>query len=145
VNQLLSECIADCELSAAIEARSRLIRIPRKRLLFSQGQSPDRLFLLIAGEVVLTSRLGDRSVGGFRADSGSLIGLPAIAGNQPYSMTATVTKVSDLHAISISAFREIVDSNPRLSFRVLEILAAEVSSARMLVSSAVRQALGVPR
>ena len=83
--------------------------------------------------MVLTSKLADKSVLGFRAVPGSLIGLPAIAGSRPYSMTATVTKNSDLHAISISTFREIVGSNPSLPFRVLEVLAADVSSARLLL------------
>ena len=136
LHTLHSECNADCELADAIEALSNLRQIPAKRILFRQGQPPSRLFLLKAGEVVLTSKLADKSVLGFRAVHGSLIGLPAIAGSRPYSMTATVTKNSDLHAISISTFREIVGSNPRLSFRVLEILAAEVRSARLLVSTA---------
>ena len=136
LNQLLSECIADCELAAAIEARSRLVQISNKRQLFRQGQSPERLFLLKSGEVVLTSRHDDGSVLGFRAIPGSLIGLPAVAGNQPYTMTATVTRYSELHAISIWTFREIVGTNPRLSLRVLEILAAEVRSARLLVTTA---------
>jgi len=130
---LLSECNVDCELSDPIEALSNLRQIPTKRILFRQGEPPSRLFLLKAGEVVLTSKLADKSVLGFRAVPGSLIGLPAIAGSRPYSMTATVTKNSDLHAISISTFREIVGSNPSLSFRVLEVLAADVSSARLLL------------
>lgn len=136
MNELLSECAADCELSAAIEARSRVLRIPNKRLLFRQGQASERLFLLQVGEVVLTSKRPDGSVLGFRAIPGSLIGLPAIAGNLPYSMTATVTRYAELHAISIRTFREIVGTNPRLSLRVLEILAAEVRSARLLLSTA---------
>lgn len=136
MNQLLSECVADCELAAAIEARSRLVRFDHKRVLFRQNHLPSQLYLLISGEVVLTSRLIDRRVLGFRAVPGSLIGLPAIAGNHPYSMTATVTKPSTLHSISLAIFREIVGRNPRLSFRVLEILAAEVRSARMQISNA---------
>lgn len=147
MNQPLSECVADCELAAAIEARSQLHRISNKRKLFRQGQPPDRLFLLHAGEVVLTSRLPDRSVLGFRATPGSLIGLQAIAGNQSYSMTATVRKYSELYSISLWTFREIVGKNPRLSFRVLEILAAEVKSARVQVANAltiVRRAAVTP-
>ena len=136
LNQLLSECVADCELAAAIESRSRLLQVPNKRQLFRQGQSPERLFLLQAGEVVLTSRRTDGAVLGFRAVPGTLIGLPAIAGNAPYSMTATVTRYSELHVISIWTFREIVGSNPRLSLRVLEILAAEVRSARLMLTTA---------
>jgi CRP-like cAMP-binding protein len=132
----LSECVLDCELVDAIEALSKLRQVSAQRVLFRQGQPPSRLFLLKAGEVVLTSRLADKCVLGFRAAPGSLIGLPAVAANQPYSMTATVTKNSDVHAITVSTFREIVGSNPRLSFRVLEILAGEVRSARHLASTA---------
>ena len=136
MNQVPSECVDDCELAAAIEARSKLQCISNKRHLFRQGQAAERLFLLHAGEVVLTARQPDRSIIGFRAVPGSLIGLPAIAGNQPYSMTATVRKYSELYSISLLTFREIVGKNPRLSFRVLEILAAEVKSARIQVSNA---------
>lgn len=76
------------------------------------------------------SKLPDSSGLGFRAIPGSLIGLPAIAGNQPYTMTATVTKQATLRSISVTAFREITGSNPRLSFRVLEILASEVANGQ---------------
>jgi CRP-like cAMP-binding protein len=132
----LSECVADCELAAAIEARSTLLRIETRRILFRQGQEPNRLFLLSAGEIVLTTKQPNGSTLGFRAVPGSLIGLSAVAGNQPYSVTATVARNSELYAISISTFRELVGRNPRLSFRVLEILAAEVRSARFLIATA---------
>lgn len=86
--------------------------------------------------MILTSRLADSTVLGFRADPGTLIGLAAIAGNQPYTMTAIAARQASLHAISLTAFRQIIGNNPRLSFRVLQILAAEVRSARVLVSTA---------
>lgn len=133
---VLSECVADIELANAIEARATLMHVAPKRILFRQGQQPDKLYLLKAGEVILTSRLADKSVTGFRAAPGSLLGLPAISGGQPYTMTATVTKNSDLHAVSSGIFREIIGSNPRLSLKVLQILAAEVRSARLLISTA---------
>lgn len=136
LTQPLSECVADCELAAAIEARSQLQRISNKRHLFRQGQTADKLFLLHSGEVVLTSRMPDNSVLGFRALPGSLLGLPAIAGTLPYTMSASVRRYSELYSISLTTFREIVGRNPRLSSRVLEILAAEVRSARLQVSRA---------
>lgn len=124
------ECVADSVLTDAIEARSSLLRIHSKRVLFRQGQEQSRLFLLKEGEVVLTSRLLDNSVLGFRAVPGSLIGLQAIACNRPYSMTATVTRYSELHAISIWTYREIVGTNPRLSSRIEEMLSPEIRPAR---------------
>jgi CRP-like cAMP-binding protein len=78
----------------------------------------------------------DNSVLGFRALPGSLLGLPAIAGTLPYTMSASVRRYSELYSISLTTFREIVGKNPRLSSRVLEILAAEVRSARLQVSRA---------
>jgi hypothetical protein len=96
----------------------------------------DRRFFLKTGEVILTSRLANASVLGFRGAPGFVVGLPAVAGNQPYSITRTATKRSELHAISVGVFRDIVRSNPRLSFRVLGILAGEVRSARLLSARA---------
>lgn len=136
MNRLYSESVADCELASAIEACSQLQRFTKGRVLFRQGQAPDRLYLLEAGEVVLTCRLANKSVGGYRAIPGSLLGLPAIAGSQPYSMSAMVTRNSTFHVISLASFRQIVGSNPRLSFRALEILAAEVTAARWLICRA---------
>lgn len=133
---LLSECVADSELADAIEARAVLLHTAAGRVLFRQGQEPRKLFLLKLGEVVLTSKLPNGSTVGFRAAPGSLIGLPAVAGSQPYCMTATTTKYSELHSISVTDFREIIGSNVRLSSRVLEILAAEVRSARIMLSTA---------
>ena len=140
--KLLREFVADCELADAVEARSVLSHLERRRVLFRQGERPSRLFLLKAGEVVLTLRMPDGSVLGFRTAPGSLIGLPAVAGSQPYSMTATASGGAKIHAVSIATFREIIGSNPRLSFRTLEILAREVRSARSLIATAL---VGVSR
>lgn len=131
LHTLIPECFTDCELADAIEALSKRRPVTARHILFRQGEPPSRLFLLRTGEVVLTSRRADKSVSGFRAAPGSLIGLAAIAGRQPYSMTATVTKNSDLYAISAETFREIVENNPRLSDRVLQVLASEVRSAHL--------------
>ena len=134
---LISVTLPDATSTDTIdESRSQLTKISNKRRLFRQGQTADKLFLLHAGEVVLTSKQPNGSVIGFRAVPGSLIGLPAIAGNQPYSMSATVRRYSEIYSISLGTFREIVGKNPRLSFRVQEILAAEVKSARLQVSNA---------
>lgn len=133
---LHSECAMSGELADAIEALSELRQITAKRILFRQGQPPDRLFLLKAGQVIMTRRLDDNSVIGFRAVPGSLIGLSAIAGSLPYSMTATVTKRSLLHTISLPTFREIVGSNPSVSFRVRKSLASSVCLVPILAFKA---------
>lgn len=120
--QPATEYLDHCEFTAAIEARSALLRIAHRRKLFEQGQRPNRLFLLRTGEVTLTFRQADGSVSGFRAVPGAFIGLVALASDQPYSMTATASRDSELHAISKEVFREIMDRNPRLSSTVQRIV-----------------------
>jgi CRP-like cAMP-binding protein len=64
-----------------------------------------------------------------RVGPGSLIGLPAIVGNQPYSLTAAPCVGADIREISRSDFQELMQ-NPTLAIKALQILAAEVSLAR---------------
>jgi len=128
--QPASERVDDCELAAAVEARSTLLKIGNRRKLFRQGQAAERIFLLRKGEVVLTLKLSDGSVLGFKVLPGTFVGLVAVAGNQPYSMTATVAAESELHAISKTAFQDVVGQNARLSSRVQQLL-DEAKSVRL--------------
>ena len=52
-----------------------------------------------------------------RATNGCLVGLPAIVGNEPYSMTATVVRDSQICKISRADFHQLTQQNPRLCFR----------------------------
>jgi CRP-like cAMP-binding protein len=62
---------------------------------------------------------------GFRATEGSLIGLPATFGIEPYSMTAEVLAGSELEKMDRDHFWQMLIKKPALSLDVLRILAAE--------------------
>jgi len=64
------------------------------------------------------------------AGAGSLIGLPAIIGSKPYTMTATASCAVEVRQLSADDFTQMMQDEPRLSLNVLQILAGEIQSAR---------------
>jgi CRP-like cAMP-binding protein len=64
------------------------------------------------------------------ASPGSLLGLPGLLGDEPYTLTAVAHPGSRLCFISREDFIALMHSDMRLALRVLQVLAAEVRSAR---------------
>ncbi len=65
-----------------------------------------------------------------RAGAGSLIGLPAVIGNQPYSLTAMAGVDAEIRQLTSEDFNSLVESHPGLCVDVLKILASETRSVR---------------
>jgi CRP-like cAMP-binding protein len=68
------------------------------------------------------------------AASGSVLGLPGIVGNEPYSMTAMAHKGSEVGFVTRSDFEDVLRTEPLLYPMVLQVLAAEVRTARQALS-----------
>jgi CRP-like cAMP-binding protein len=75
------ETILDRRLAEKIINQSAEI-IPQDGILFRQGEPADCLYFVKSGEARLTMQAGDKEVT-IRAGQGSLLGIPAIVGNQP--------------------------------------------------------------
>lgn len=88
-------------------------------------------YILRIGEAILTMR---SDAGGvvmsLRVVSGSLLGLPAVTGNQPYSLTAMARKRSEVRFVAQSDFEYTLRIEPSLYPKVLQVLAEEVRAAR---------------
>lgn len=126
---------ADPELIAAIEKQAAPVHCTESRHLFSQGDLPAGLYLLQAGRVSLSMRSGTGEVIlSVSALPGALLGLPAVVGNEPYSLTAIATAGSDLCFLNREDFGQLMLTTPDLSLRVLRVLAAEVRNARGAIS-----------
>jgi CRP-like cAMP-binding protein len=65
---------------------------------------------------------------------GSLLGLPALIGNEPYTLTATADEGAELGFVSREDFNSLMLTEPSLAVRVLRVLAAEVRTARHAIS-----------
>ena len=126
------ETIIDRELAEKIIGRSAEI-IPQDGILFRQGEEADCLYFVKSGEASLTMQAGDKEVR-IRAGRGSLLGIPAIVGNQPYSMTAKACWDAEILRLSSVVFNDLLKTEPRIQQAVLRILAGEVRVARQALS-----------
>jgi CRP-like cAMP-binding protein len=70
----------------------------------------------------------------FEAYAGSLLGLPAIIGNVPYSLAAIAQKGSIVRYVSREDFADLIRAEPLLAIMAFQVVAAEVVAARKALS-----------
>jgi CRP/FNR family transcriptional regulator len=126
-----SAFVADPELIQGLEKRSAHVACGEERILFRQGDDPAGLYILKSGGVTLTmnSPFG-RELVSTEAAPGSLLGLPGLVGDQPYTLTAMAHAGAHLSFLPRNSFTELMQTEPLLAFKVLQVLAAEVRAAR---------------
>ena len=130
-----SAFVADPELVRALEKQATPVDCAADRVLFRQDETADGLYILHSGEVTLTmNSLAGRSILSTETTAGSLLGLPALVGGQPYSLTAVARAGAQVRYIARSEFTAITQTSPSLAFKILQMLAAEVSAARRAIS-----------
>jgi CRP-like cAMP-binding protein len=131
-----SAFIAAPELIQALEKRSTAISCGSDRVLFKQGDVPVGLYILHEGVTTLSmaSPKGEQLMQ-ILAPAGSLLGLPGLIGNEPYTLTAVARDGARLAFVSRDEFTALMQSDARLALKILEVLAAEVRSARHALSN----------
>jgi CRP-like cAMP-binding protein len=124
--------VADPELIEALKKNATRVDCEEDRLLFKQGDAPGGLYIYCGGEVTmtLTASTGD-VVMSVSVDAGSLLGLPAVIGNVPYSLTAKAKKGSKVSFVKREHFGRLMLTDPSISVGILRVLAAEVRTARL--------------
>jgi CRP-like cAMP-binding protein len=105
------------------------------RILFNQGDVPVGLYFLKTGMVslIMKTEKGKKLVH-LTVRPGSVLGLPAIVSNEPYTLSAMAHHGSEVDFVARKDFEELIQAQPSLYPKVLEILAAEVRSARFVLS-----------
>jgi CRP-like cAMP-binding protein len=129
-----SAFLADPQLILALGRKAMEVSCGTDQVLFRQGDAPAGLYILNKGKVTLTmdSKQGEPILFA-EAGSGSLLGLPGLIGNEPYTLTATARSGAELGFVPRKEFTELMQSYPLLSLKVLQVLAAEVRSARQAI------------
>ncbi len=126
-----SAFVADPDLIQALEKHSITISCGVDHVLFSQGDPPVGLYILNKGEVTLTmTSPGGVAVHACQVAPGSLLGLPGLVADMPYTLTATAHNGAQLSFLTRDNFNSLMQHDPPLSLKVLQVLAAEVRSAR---------------
>jgi len=88
-------------------------------VIFSEGDEPDVMYVVLSGEVELTLHgepLGAESVGG-------IFGEMAMINGAPRSATATTLSKVKLARVTREQFREFVEKSPDFSLHVMAVLA----------------------
>jgi CRP-like cAMP-binding protein len=124
--------VADQQLMEILRKHASQVECEDDRVLFNQGDTPDGLYIFHGGEVELTLRSpGGDVVMDIPAADGSLLGLPGLIGNVPYSLSARARRGADISFLRKDEFGRLMLSEPAVSVGILRVLAAEVRSARM--------------
>ena len=123
--------VADPELVRALGERSTPVPCETERLLFHQDDPSDGVYILHEGGVTVSmeSPTG-KNIFKIEALPGSLLGLPGLISNQPYSLTAIAHAGAQVSFLSRADFAGIIQNEPQTFFKILQVLAAEVRSAR---------------
>jgi CRP-like cAMP-binding protein len=129
--------VADQELIDALKKHASPVACDEDRVLFSQGDAPDGLYIFCQGVVrlVMRSQLGDLLMN-IPAIECSLLGLPGLIGGAPYSLSAYAQKGAEVGFVSRDEFARIMLSEPVIAVGILRVLAAEVRTARMALVEA---------
>jgi CRP-like cAMP-binding protein len=123
--------LADHDLIQVLEKHAVPVACDEDRVLFNQGETPDGLYILHKGEATLTmTSPSGELVLCMKPTVGSLLGLPGLVGNEPYSLSANAVKGSTFSFVARADFDDLMQSDPTVPLKVLHVLAAEVRAAR---------------
>jgi cAMP-binding proteins - catabolite gene activator and regulatory subunit of cAMP-dependent protein kinases len=129
-----SAFLADPELIKALQKRATRVPCDEDRVLFRQGDSPMAVYILSGGSAKISMNCeNDGTAFCCQAGPGSLLGLPGLIANQPYSLTVVADKGATVSMVTRDEFNALVQTEPGLMVKILQVLAAEVRSARMAI------------
>ena len=125
-----STFVADPRLLKELQTLSQAVTLGQDGILFHQGDPPAGIYILLHGSVALSLSSAAETTMRTVAGDGSLLGLPAVIGSKPYSLTAQAAHGSDLRFVRSEDFLELMRHNPIFMFPVLQVLAQEIRAAR---------------
>jgi CRP/FNR family transcriptional regulator, cyclic AMP receptor protein len=107
---------------------------PKGTVLFAEGQSPRRVFVLCAGYVKLsvTSKTGNRFCLGI-AQPGAVLGLSAVISRKPHELTAETGDPCQLRIINSDRLLGLMRNDPALSLAVVQCLSDDVQKVHNCV------------
>ena len=105
-------------------------------ILFAQGDDPTGVFVVCSGAVRLFIRNPVSGVVTFdrTVEPGTMLGLPAVFGDKPYSMTAEVLREAEIAFVPRQRFLEMMQTDGQLCMRCLQLLSDEVRVARNAIT-----------
>ncbi|MGH9604378.1 MAG: Crp/Fnr family transcriptional regulator [Terracidiphilus sp.] len=131
-----SALVAAPELVLALLEQSTVLECGGDRVLFRQGETANGLYILQSGEVTLSMESpAGNPILSIQASMGSLLGLPAIVAGHPYSLTAVAQAGAQVGFVARDRFTGFMQDCPDMAFKIIQVLAAEVSAAHRAIAA----------
>ena len=128
--------VAEPELIRALWQYAIPLDCSEGRKLFRQGDAPSGLFVLNSGDATMFLETdGGAQVARVPMPPGSILGLPALVSDRPYSMSAVAKKGATVGFVNRNDFSALMLTEPLLALMVVRVLAAEVRDTRAAISA----------
>jgi CRP-like cAMP-binding protein len=123
--------VVDQKLIRVFDKCSTVVPCETDRVLFRQDEPALGIFIVRKGAVTLSLMSQDgHSLFAAQARPHSILGLPGVVGEKPYSLSATAAGGAEVSFLSSADLKALMEADSALSLKILELLAAEVRSAR---------------
>jgi CRP-like cAMP-binding protein len=123
--------VVDQNLIRVFDECCAVVPCETDRVLFRQCEPPVGIFIVHKGVVTLSIMSQDgHSLFAAQAKPDSILGLPGVIGDKPYSLSAAAKGGAQVSFVSSGDLKAMMEANRDFSLKMLELLAAEVRSAR---------------
>ena len=130
-----SAFVAEPDLISALSQHAIPLDCSEGRRLFRQGDDPSGLFVLHSGDAtMILENDGGVQVARVAMPPSSILGLPALVSDKPYSMSAVAMKGAMVGFVNRNDFSALMLTEPMLALMIVRVLAAEVRSTRAAIS-----------
>ncbi|HSB20537.1 MAG TPA: Crp/Fnr family transcriptional regulator [Anaeromyxobacteraceae bacterium] len=104
-------------------------KFPRGTILFREGDPGREMFVVQAGRVTITKRVGEVEMVLSTLGQGEFLGEMSILNNKPRSATATVSEDAQLLVIDSRTFEAMIRGNAEIAIRMIKKLADRLQDA----------------
>lgn len=104
-------------------------RVKESAVIFTQGETPRQIILLLSGGIALTPDAMEPNLCRV-AGPGSILGLPANLSGQPYSLTAVTVAGCEIAVLPRKQLLESLRHNPEIALGIVRMLARELEQMR---------------
>ena len=120
----------DPDQRRAFQTASHSRRFPRGTTLFNEGESSDKVVVVVSGRVKISffTNDGREIVLGVRGP-GEILGELSALDGEPRSATATALEDVDSLIVTTDAFRAFIETHPKVALRLLETISRRLRDA----------------
>ncbi len=113
-----------------------VMTVPAGKIIFSEGDSGDSLFVIIEGEVEISKRTSlETSKTLIVLKPGDIFGEMAVIEKKPRSATAIASKPCKLLAMDESLFFKMIEGNPDFAVKMVRMLSERIRRSNTLIQN----------